>query len=421
MPGSGLFMNSGMKHFDVLIVGSGHGGAQAAILLRQLGFSGSVGVIGAEPDLPYERPPLSKDYLAGEKPLERLLIRPETFWAERDIEIRRETRIVSLDPADPSVLTHAGEILGYSNLIWAAGGTPRRLTCKGVDLEGVHVVRCRAEVDRIRGELASASKIAIIGGGYIGLETAAVLRALGKAVTLIEAEERLLSRVAAPDLSAFFKREHRFHGVEIRLGEQVASIEGSNGRIEELRTASGERIQADMAIVGIGIVPEVAPLLAAGAEGTNGVNVDAICRTTLPNIYAIGDCAAHENRFADGARVRLESVQNAHGQAATAVRSILGAPQPYEELPWFWSNQYDLKLQTVGLSMGYDRTVLRGDPDSRSFSVVYLRRGQVTALDCVNATRDYAQGRKLILAKVAPDLQLLANPDVPLKSLAGSQ
>jgi len=403
--------------YDVLIVGAGHGGAQAAIALRQRKFEGSIAMIGEEPELPYERPPLSKDYFAGEKAFERILIRPAAFWEERGVTMRTGVRVVAVDPAAHTVSTAAGETIGYGHLIWAAGGHPRRLTCSGHDLGGVHSVRTRADVDRMMGELAATDTIVVIGGGYIGLEAAAVLAKTGKQVTVLEALDRVLARVAGEPLSRFYEAEHRAHGVDVRLGAMVECIEGKDGRVAGVRLAGGEVIAAQMVIVGIGIVPAVEPLLAAGAEGGNGVAVDEHGRTTLPDVFAIGDCAMHANAYAEGLPIRLESVQNANDLANTVARALTGEPEPHNSVPWFWSNQYDLRLQTVGLSMGHDSTVTRGDPASRSFSIVYLKQGHVVALDCVNATRDYVQGKALVVArtKAAPDQ--LADPDVPLKTL----
>lgn len=346
-----------------------------------------------------------------------MLIRPASFWPERKIELIPDTRIVAVDPAQKRAAAEDGRAFGYGSLVWAAGGVPYRLACEGAELAGVHVVRCRSEVDAIRSELGEARRVAVIGGGYIGLETAAVLNGLGKEVVLLEAVDRLLSRVAGPQISHFYEAEHCARGVRLMLGARVERIEG-DARAGAVRLADGERIEADMVIVGIGIGAATGPLEQAGAISGNGAHVDEHCRTSLPNIYAIGDCAAHENRFAGGARIRLESVQNAHDQAATAVKHIIGRPEPYDAIPWFWSNQYDLRLQTIGLSAGYDRTVLRGSPAERSFSVVYLRQGRVIALDCVNATRDYAQGRKLILDGAAADPAKLADVSQPLKELA---
>lgn len=406
-----------MTHHDVVIVGAGHAGAQAAIHLRQLGFTGSIALIGAEPEPPYERPPLSKEYLAGEKEFERMLARPEAFWAERGIALVLGTRIVAVDPQARTVSADNGASFGYGDLVWAAGGDPRRLGCEGGDLAGVHLVRRKSDVDSIRSELDPVRRVAVVGGGYVGLETAAVLRKLGKEVVLLEALDRVLARVAGPEISDFYAAEHRARGVDVRLGAAVASILGRDGRVSGILFQDGLEIEADMAIVGIGVDAAVAPLLAAGASGANGVDVDDCCRTSLPGIYAIGDCAAHENRFAGGLRIRLESVQNAHDQAAAAARAITGAPQPYDAIPWFWSNQYDLRLQTVGLSVGYDSTVVRGRPEERSFSVLYLLQGRVIALDCVNSTRDYVQGRKLVLDRRVIEPERLADTGVMLKEM----
>ena len=406
-----------MDHYDVLIVGAGHAGAQAAIALRQGGYDGSVAMVTEEADLPYERPPLSKDYLAGDKPFERIMLRPAEFWRDRQIDVLTRRRIATVNPNAHLVADDAGAAIGYGKLIWATGGHARRLSCAGAELKGVHGIRSRADVDRLTGELASTTRVVVIGGGYIGLEAAAVLTKLGKQVTVLEAMPRVLARVAGEDLSQFYEREHRAHGVDVRTGVSVDSLTGDAGRVTGARLADGTIVAAEMAIVGIGIVPAVAPLIDAGAAGANGVDVDSHCRTSLAAIYAVGDCAAHVNSFADGARIRLESVQNANDQATTVAHDILGRGIPYHAVPWFWSNQYDLKLQTIGLSRGYDTAVLRGDTASRSFSIVYLREGRVIALDCVNMVKDYVQGRALVAAgaSVAPDL--LADASIPLKAM----
>lgn len=403
---------------DILIVGAGHGGAQAAIALRQLGIGCAITMVGDEPHLPYERPPLSKEYLAGKKPFERLLIRPPHFWNDRAVDIRTGTRIVAIDAAGHRATTADGASIGYRAMIWAAGGQARRLRCPGHECAGVHVIRSRGDIDALLGELPGTQRVAVIGGGYIGLEAAAVLSTLGKAVTVVEAQDRVLARVAGADLSRFFEDEHRRQGVTLRLGATVAAIETRDGRAAGVRLADGAVIAADMVIVGIGIDPVIAPLAAAGADVGDGVEVDPQCRTLLPDIYAIGDCARHGNRFAGGARLRLESVQNAHDMAAVAASCIAGQPRAYDAVPWFWSNQYDIKLQTVGLSAGHDAAVVRGDPAARSFSVIYLREGRVVALDCVNAVRDYVQGRALVTGGTAADPRVLADPGVALKTLA---
>ena len=404
---------------DVVIVGAGHGGAQAAIALRQNGFTGTILVVGREPELPYERPPLSKEYLARDKTFDRIMIRPEAFWTDKAVTMLLGTEVTALDAAAHVATLSDGRSLKYGHLIWAAGGDPRKLTCAGADLAGVHAVRTREDVDRLMGELdAGAKRAVVIGGGYIGLEAAAVLTKLDCHVTLLEALPRVLARVAGEALSAFYEADHRAHGVDLRTGVAVDCLVGEGCKVTGVKLADGSVLPADLVIVGIGIIPCVAPLLAAGAEGGNGVAVDGQCRTSLPDVFAIGDCAAHANAFADGAVIRLESVQNANDMATVAAKTICGVEAAYHAVPWFWSNQYDLKLQTVGLSTGHDAVVTRGDPATRSFSVIYLKAGKVVALDCVNMVKDYVQGRKLVEtgAVIAPEK--LADASVPLKELA---
>jgi 3-phenylpropionate/trans-cinnamate dioxygenase ferredoxin reductase subunit len=408
--------------YDVIIVGTGHAGAQAAIALRQHGFKGSVLMVGRETAPPYERPPLSKEYLAREKPFERIQIRPSAFWAERHLALRLGATVTEVHPHEHEVALASGETLSYRTLIWAAGCDPRRLTCSGTHLAGIHSVRNKADVDRMMTELDAGSRnIVVIGGGYIGLEAAAVLTKFGCTVTLLEAQDRVLARVAGATISAFFEAEHRAREVDLRTSVAIDRIEGDGDRVTGVRLNDGGLLQADMVVVGIGVVPAVGPLVAAGAAGSDGVLVDPFCRTTLEDVYAIGDCAAHANAYANGAVIRLESVQNANDMANTAARAICGDAQPYCALPWFWSNQYDLKLQTAGLSIGHDKAVLRGSQASRSFSVIYLRDGRVIALDCVNAVKDYVQGRKLVEAgaRIAPET--LSDIDVSLKAMIEEQ
>jgi len=406
---------SDKRHYDVVIVGGGHGGAQAAIALRGSGFTGSVAIVGRERELPYERPPLSKEYLAQERSFERLHIRPAEYWTEKQIDLLLGHTVTEVDPSGRAIRCQDGSRIGYGKLIWATGGDPRTLTVPGADLAGVHAVRDREDVDAIMAELPGVRNVAVIGGGYIGLEAAAVLAKLGKHVVLLEALPRVLARVAGEQLSAFYEADHRAHGVDLRVNQQVEALEGED-RVSGVRLGTGEVLPAQLVIVGVGIVPCVAPLIEAGAKGGNGVRVDGQCRTTLPDVFAIGDCAAHANRFANDTVIRLESVQNANDMATVVAKTICGEDAVYAATPWFWSNQYDLKLQTVGLSAGYAQAVLRGDPASRKFSVVYLdSQSKVMAIDCVNNARDYSHGRRLVELGIVADHLELADADRQLK------
>ncbi|WP_070156960.1 NAD(P)/FAD-dependent oxidoreductase [Sphingobium phenoxybenzoativorans] len=407
-----------MEYADVVIVGAGHGGAQCAISLRQYGFEGSILLVGREPEQPYERPPLSKSYLAREKEFERLLIRPPTFWEERRITLRLGTEIMDIDPKSKILTTDRGHAIRYGKLVWSAGGDPARLSCSGHDLTGVHVVRTRADCDALMAAIdTGAQNVVIVGGGYIGLEAAAVLSKLGLQVTLFEAAPRVLARVAGEELSVFFQNEHRKYGVQLHTGEVVESLEAKDGHVTAVRLRGGKRFPADAVIVGIGIVPAVHALASAGAAVDKGVIVDSYCRTSLDGIYAIGDCAVHAELYSNGRTARIESVQNANDMAQCVAKSLCGDPQPYRSTPWFWSNQYDLRLQTVGLNTGFDTTILRGSIEDRSFSIMYLRDGIVIAMDCVNAVKDYVQGRKLVESGARPDLLKLADRATPLSAV----
>ena len=406
-------------HFEALIVGGGQGGASAAMALRRLGFEGTLAIVSADRDPPYERPPLSKDYLAGERPFERLLFRPDAFWTEQKVGLMLGREVTAVETGSNAVELADGNRVTYGVLIWSAGGRARRLSCQGHDLARVHSVRTRADVDALRLELPNTQRVVVVGGGYIGLETASVLSKLGKHVVVVELADRLLARVASREISDFLVAQHRRHGVDVRLGAAVACIEERDGAACGVRLADGSFLPADMVIIGIGIDPCVEPLVAAGAAcGAGGVRVDAYCRTSLPDIYAIGDCAEHPNMFSGDGLVRLESVQNATDQATVAAKAVCGAPEPYTNVPWFWSEQYDFRLQSVGLSRGHDRVVVRGDCDVPGFSLIYLKEGRVIALDCVNNVKDYVQGRTLVTnGSIVPPDQL-ADTSVLLKALA---
>lgn len=407
-----------MDNSDVVIVGAGHGGAQAAISLRKHKFSGSITIIDGASEYPYERPSLSKDYLAGEKAFERLQIRPIDFWEKNSVNLLLGAAVDRLGDAKSSVILDGGREISFGHLIWSAGGDARTLPCAGSNSNGVHVLRNKYDADALKAALNKGAKHAvIIGGGYIGLEAAAVLTKLNLEVTVIEAFARVLSRVAGAEISEFFQVLHAEHGVEMLLDTQLDQLEVVDGILKGVVLANGRRIPCDLVLVGIGILPNVGPLLAAGANGENGVLVDATCRTSLDNIYAIGDCAAHANVYAGNAIMRVESVQNAADMAETVARSICGEDVPYAATPWFWSHQYDVKLQTVGISSGYDQTILRGRPSDAKFSVIYLRQGQVIAIDCINNMKDFVQGRKLVEAKSIVDPKVAFNIEVPLKDL----
>ncbi len=403
--------------YDVLIVGAGHAGTQAAIALRQRRFLGTIALVSEESDLPYERPPLSKEYLCGERSFERILLRPEAFWRERDISLRLGATVTAARPAERRVVLSNGNTIQYDTLIWAAGGRPKLLACAGRDFRGVHTLRSLSDADKLRQDLPATERVVVIGGGYIGLEVAASLRKIGKAVTVVEALDRVLARVAGEPLSRFYEAEHRAHGVNVLLGAQVECIEGRNGRASGVRLASGHILMAEMVIIGIGISPVWEPLRAAGAAGENGVAVDIYGRTSLPNVYAIGDCALHVNQYAAGSALRLESVQNACDMATTVAKAITGEMEPYRAVPWFWSNQYDLRLQTVGLSTHHDDVVIRGNMAARSFAIIYRHKERVIALDCINAPKDFMQGRTLVQKGVAADRGVLGDADISLKNL----
>lgn len=405
--------------FEVVIVGAGHAGSQAALALRKAKFTGSILLLGDEPELPYERPPLSKEYLSGNTNFERILVHPAQGWRDREIEVRTGRRVVAVDANRHIVRIDDGSTVAYGRLVWAAGGHARRLSCSGADLDGVHVVRNRDDVDRIRAEIDTTDRVAVIGGGYIGLEAAAVLTKLGKKVTVIEARDRVLARVAGEPLSRFYENEHRGHGVDIRLGATVERLVGQDGRVHMVTMTDGETLTCDMVIVGIGIEPAVEPLLAAGASGSTsvGIEVDERCQATLPDVFAIGDCAAHHSRYSSTGQIRIESVQNAHDQALVVAEILTGSESKHDAPPWFWSNQYDLRLQTVGLSDGHDCHVVRGNPETRRFSVIYLREDRVVALDCVNSVRDFVQGKRLVQVGLHADPAQLADPAFSLKLL----
>lgn len=403
----------------VVIVGAGYSAGEAAVRVRQGGYAGSITMVGAEPHLPYHRPPLSKTFLAGEVVEDSLLLRPATAYAKLAIDTVLGTRVEHIDRTAHEVKLSGGRTLGYKKLVLATGGQARKLTCAGADLRGVYTLRTIADVDAIRPHLSAGEALAIIGGGYIGLEVAAVARKHGLEVTVIEAAPRVLARVAGMEISAFYEKAHRDAGVTVLTSQTVQNLQpGARDpeRVGSVTLGGGGEVRADFVVVGVGLIPHTELAEQAGLKVDNGIWVDEYCRSEDPDILAIGDCANHPCAFL-GRRVRLESVPNALEQARVAADTINGKLVPYGAVPWFWSDQYDLKLQAVGLSEGHDQVVLRGSMEARSFLVFYLRGGAVLAADAVNKPGEFLMAKRLVGARLAADAGALANPAVPLKSL----
>ena len=398
----------------IVIIGAGQAGAQAVASLRAEGFSGSIAMIGEEAFPPYQRPPLSKAYLSGDYARERLFLKPDSFYAEAKCDLRLGLAARSIDRKAKSVTLADGAVLPYDRLLIATGAAVRKLPIPGADLAGVHYLRGIADVDALRPELAAGRRLAVIGGGYIGLEVAAVARKFGLDVTVIEAESRVMARAASETVSAFYEKEHRAHGVNFLLNAMAQGLEGG-ARVEAVTTNRG-RVACDFVLIGVGVAADVKLAQDAGLLCENGIVVDEFARSSDPDIFAAGDCTNHPS-FA-GERVRLESVQNAIDQAKHAAAAMLGKGTVYREVPWFWSDQYDLKLQIAGLAKSDDVQIPRGDPALRKFSVFHLRGGIVAAVEAVNAAPDYIIGRKLIAARARIAPERLADNSIPIKSFA---
>jgi len=412
----------------IAIVGAGQAAAQAVETLHKRGHQGSITLVGDEAFLPYQRPPLSKKFLAGTLDRDRLLIRHAAHYTDHGVDLRLGFAAVSIDRVKRRVEITDGSSVEYDGLLLATGSHPRLLPLPGAELAGVHYLRSVADVDRLRAELAPGRRVVIIGGGYIGLEVAATCREAGLDVTVLEAADRVMNRVISPAVSAFYESEHARHGVHILCGARVDSLVpgGESGesdsplsppgteRVAAVRLEDGHEVPADFVLVAIGVAPTDAVARAAGLECDNGILVDEYCRTSDPNIWAAGDCARHPS-IHYGTRVRLESVDNAFEQGTSAALNMLGIRTVHDKVPWFWSDQFDLKMVIVGLSAAHDEVVLRGDPASRAFSVCYLRDGELIAVETINHTRDQMAARKLIPVRARPDLAKLADVTIPLK------
>jgi 3-phenylpropionate/trans-cinnamate dioxygenase ferredoxin reductase subunit len=400
----------------VVIIGAGQAGGETAQRLRQGGFAGDITLIGEEPHAPYQRPPLSKKYLAGELSMERLLLRPASVYAEENVSLLQRVRAVWIDRANKRVRIEGGRELPYDALVLATGARPKRLPVVGADLDGVHLFRTAADVDALRPRFVAGAKLIVIGAGYIGLEVAAVGRQLGLDVTVVEAAARPLARVTSPEVAGFFLDEHTRQGVRFVLGGQPAVIKGRE-RAAGVGLADGAELPADLVIAGVGIMPETTLAQQCGLAVDNGVVTDRHCRTSDPAIFAIGDCAARPMAHYASAVRRLESVHNAVEGAKIAAAAILGGGGHVEEAPWFWSDQYDLKLQIAGLFDGYDHIVFRGVMADRAFAAFYYKAGRLIAVDAVNRPGEYVGAKMLIQSGRSLAPEMIADASRTMKEL----
>lgn len=398
-----------------IIIGAGHAGGVLATSLYQNKYAGRVIVIGNENYLPYQRPPLSKTFLVGDVELKSLFLKPQDTYDKAGIELRPKIDVEKINREDKSITLSDGETLNYNKLALTTGGRARRLNLPGSDLQGVYYLRNIDDVIALQPKFTAGCKLVIVGGGYIGLEVASAGIKLGLNVTVLEAEERVLARVTAPELSSFYQQVHAEAGVDIRTNTQVTAFEGDEN-VQAVVCKDGSKIEADIVLVGIGLIANTELAEQAGLEVDNGIVVDEYMRTSDPDILAAGDCANHHDKLL-GRRLRLESVPNAMGQARTAAATICGLDKPYDALPWFWSDQYNLKLQMAGINQGYDELVLRGSPDTRSFAAFYLKDGAVIAVDAVCRPPEFMVGKRLITDRVKVDPAQLADESVNIKSL----
>lgn len=396
----------------VVIIGAGHAAGQAAASLRQAKFAGEITIVGDESHIPYQRPPLSKAYLKGDQGADKVYLRAAAFYEDRNINLKLGTTATAVDTGAKTVVLDSGETLSYEHLLISTGSRPRKLTIDGSDLPGIHYLRTMDDVDGLRDGMREGANLVIVGGGYIGLEVAAVGRELGLNVHVLEMEERILQRVTTPEMSAYYHQLHEGRGVHIHTNTGVTGFAG-DGKVQEV-ICGERRFATDIVIVGIGIIPNTELAQAAGIHCNNGIVVDDHCRTSAPDVYAAGDCTNHPNPLLDR-RLRLESVPNAMDQARVSTANMLGEDKTYAAIPWFWSDQYELKLQMVGFSADGDTQVLRGDMDANQFAVFYLKDGKVVAADAVNSPKEFMLCKQLV-GKTA-DPALLADPQADLKAL----
>ena len=395
----------------IVIIGAGHAGVQAAVSLREEGFEGKITLISEENDLPYQKPPLSKGYLQGKQSAEAIIFRSENYYSSNKIDLKLGVKILQINPNNNSIQTIDGQNIEYSHLILATGASNRKLNIEGAENTEILYLRTLTDAKLIEQKLETAEKIAIIGGGFIGLELAALAQEKGKKVSVIEAQSRLMERVLPAVISEVFQQTHEQNGVEIFLNTFTESIQEKN-----IITKCGKKIEADLILAGIGVIPEMSLAASAGIKCENGFLVNEFQQTSIPNIYAIGDCANHFNIFAQK-NIRLESVQNAVDQAKVAANHILGKSEPYNAVPWFWTFQYNLKLQMAGISTGFDRYIVRGDVNSGKFSVYYFKNNKLIAVDSLNKAAEHLNARKLLNTQIYPTDEQIVNTEFNLNSL----
>jgi 3-phenylpropionate/trans-cinnamate dioxygenase ferredoxin reductase subunit len=400
---------------SIVVIGGGHGGSQVAASLRGEGYDGALTLVTAEADIPYQRPPLSKAFLKDPKH-DLLPLRPESFYQKNAIDLRLGTRVEAIDLRARKLALAGGGLLEFDALALAPGAHPRMPRIEGIDLDGVFALRESADARTIRERLAEANDVVVVGGGFIGLEIASTARLLGKTVTVLEAADRLMGRVVAPEISAHFLRLHRCWGTDVRLDTAIGKVIGEGGRVTAVETAGGDRIPADLVLIGIGVIPNSEIAGAAGIQVENGIVVDDFLATSVPGIVAFGD-AANFHHWDLKRRVRLESVQNAVDQAKTAAATLLGRREEYRAVPWFWSDQGDVKLQMVGLPFSATRSVRRGAPDSGAFSIFHYAGDRLVAIDSVNRPADHMIGRRLLAAGISPPPEVAADETADLKSM----
>jgi len=400
---------------NIVIVGAGQAGGSAALQLRSAGFEGALTLIGTEPHPPYERPPLSKAYLTGDLAYDSLLLRPLEFYRDQNVQLLTDTSVTSINLVEKVVMTSDKQALRFDKLLLATGARPRQLPISGADLPGVHYLRTLGDVAALQNTMRRAQNVCLIGGGYVGLEFASVARKAGLKVTVLEAADRLLQRVTTPEMSEYFADLHRSHGVEVCVGARIQEIQGAH-QVERVVCEHGT-VTADLVLIGIGALPNVEIAEAAGLACDNGIQVDEMCRSSHPDVFAAGDCTNHPNALLKR-RLRLESAPNATDQARVAATNMMGANETYCTVPWFWSDQYTSKLQAVGFSSDGTQSICRGDKAAHQFAMFYLKENRLVAVEAINSAKAFMAGKRLYGHELDPDQ--LADPATDLRSLIKS-